>query len=243
VRSLEEKDSEITALKAKLERNIDSKEQLAAAETRVRGQAIEIATLEAQVERAMEGDLYDTDVGGPMTGTSKDTPSNSEQSVCPPGRRTPSASDLSRRLEAEETCQQLTTQCGTLCKKMESLQRSISMMTETYPGHGNKTDNSMQSSHWIEFEKQLGEVQREAEQAANTDSHTVYNEAVAQAHDLVIDLHQMERKELSARNDKNKILNLIEQHTKSCEGPKIFGTHTQYPNFLPQKDATLRGGR
>jgi hypothetical protein len=61
----------------------------------------------------------------------------------------------------------------------------------------------------MEFKKQLGEPQREPEHRRNKDSHTVYNEAVAWAHDLVVDLRQMERKELSGRNDKNKILNLI----------------------------------
>jgi hypothetical protein len=70
----------------------------------------------------------------------------------------------------------------------------------------------------MEFKKQLGEPQREPEHGGNTDSHIVYNEAVARAYDLIVDLRQMERKELSARNDKNKILNLIEQHAQSCKG-------------------------
>lgn len=60
--------------------------------------------------------------------------------------------------------------------------------------------------------------------------------------DLVVDLHQMERKEISSRNDINKILNLIERHGQQCDGPPIFGKDTEYPDFLPKKDATLRGG-
>jgi hypothetical protein len=236
VHNLKKRDSEITALKNELENSAESKEQLSAAETTVREQAIEIATLEAQAEQATEGRSNDTDGEGPMTGSSNDTPANKEGFTCPPGLRTPSASDFLRRLEAEKTCKQLATQCATLCKTLKSLQLSVSELAEAY-------DNALQSEDWTEFEKLFGEVQGEAEQGKTTDSHTVYNEAVARAHDLVVDLRQIGRKELSARNDKNRILNLIEQHAKSCKGPKIFGSHTQYPDFLPQKDATLRGGR
>jgi hypothetical protein len=149
--------------------------------------------------------------------------------------------ELRRRSEA--LCHFVSHRSGSPAPRQQCSKQSSLVHFTASSGDKRPDDNALQSEDWTEFEKLFGEVQGESEQGKTTDSHTVYNEAVARAHDLVVDLRQMERKELSARNDKIRILNLIEQHAKSCKGPKIFGSHTQYPDFLPQKDATLRGGR
>jgi hypothetical protein len=94
-----------------------------------------------------------------------------------------------------------------------------------------------------DFKEELDEIQRNADEVSRVNSRTVYDEAMGRTEMLVVELHQMERKERSAQNDINKILNLIEQHEQQCEGAPIFGKHTAYPDFLPKKDATLRGGQ
>jgi gas vesicle protein len=163
------------------------------------------------------------------------------KSVCPPGLRTPSAGNVLRRLEAEGLCERLTTQNGVLRSKMESLQESASALRITYEQNVGAETPSTHNSRTLQ--EQLDEVQRKVDDGLRINDSKVYEDAVERSKELVIDVHQMERKEVSSRNDLNKILNLIEQHEQNCKGASIIGRHTMYPDFLPKKDATLRGGK
>jgi hypothetical protein len=243
--TLESINAEITALKEQQKNEIASQlqaknDRIAALEAQIAEQKDEMSVqLQAKNDRiaALEAQIAD------QTEARKADTADSEQSIdlldktnsiCPPGLRTPSAGDITRRLEAEELCERLTSELG-------SLHRSMSGLKETYE-HSIATESFTTTDDWGTFEEHLNTINIKAKEALRVNGRTVYNEAMGRSADLVTDLHQMERKEISSRNDINKILNLIEQHGQQCDGPPIFGKHTVYPDFLPKKDPALRGG-
>jgi len=266
--TLDSKDAEITALEEQLKQKNELSGQLQAKNDRIAALEAQIAeqneemsgqlqakndrivALEAQIveqkdrierqSRAQNSEIEEilqlqAEAQKIDTSNVEQSSLNKKNSVCPPGLRTPSASDLQRRLEAESLCGRLTTELGSLYHDMSNLKK-------TYE-HNTNTEGFTTTDDWGAFEEQLDKIQTRAEEALRVNSRTVYNEAMGRPTDLVIDLHQMERREISSRNDINKILNLIEQHGQQCAGAPIFGKHTVYPDFLPKKDATLRGGQ
>ena len=245
--TLDSRNAETTALKEELKQKNEIASQLQVKNDRIAALEVQIAEqkdemsgqLRAKNDRiaALEAQIAD------QIGARKADTADSEQSmdllgetnsICPPGLRTPSAGDLTRRLEAEELCERLTAELG-------SLHRSMSGLKKTYE-HNIATEDFTTTDDWGAFEEQLNTLHTKAKEALRANGRTVYNEAMGRSADLVTDLHQMERKEISSRNDINKVLNLIEQHGQQCDGPPIFGKHTMYPDFLPKKDPALRGG-
>jgi len=227
--NLAQQNLKIQDLNAKLEGEAGLRSELAASQAEVRKQAVEILQLQARTPRA------DTEEREVSTELRASELTRKTESVCPPGLRTPSASDILRRLEAEGMCERLKMELG-------SLYQSISGLKEMYENNVD-AEASTTTEDWSDFKEELDEIQRKADETSRVNSRTVYDEAMGRTEMLVVDLHQMERKERSAQNDINKILNLIEQHERKCEGAPVFGKHTAYPDFLPKKDATLRGGQ
>lgn len=242
-KTLASKDAEITALEEQLKQKNELSGQLQAKNDRIaalEAQIVEQKDQDERQSRAQSSEIEEilqlqAEAQKIDTSDAEQSSINKKKSLCPPGLRTPSAGDLKRRLEAESLCERLTTELGSLYHDMSNLKK-------TYE-HNMDTEGFTTTDDWGAFEEQLDKIQTRAEEALRVNSRTVYNEAMGRPADLVIDLHQMERREISSHNDINKILSLIEQHGQQCAGAPIFGKHTVYPDFMPQKDATLRGGQ
>ena len=228
-RHSDEQDSEIVNLPANAEVQAELQTRLTASQSEVRKQAEE--TLQLQAEAQKIGTTGVEQSSGPRTSESHDK----TKFACPAGLRTPSAGDVERRAEVEDLCQRLR-------MEVRYLHTEFFELKETYE-HNIDTESFTTTDDWHDFEEQLEELQRKAEEALRVNNGTVYNEALGRAGVLVTDLHQMERKELSSRNDINKILTLIKQHEQKCKGTPVFGKHTVFPDFLPKKHATLRSGQ
>lgn len=107
-RNLVQQDLEIQDLKAKLEGEAGLRSELAASQAEVRKQAVEILQLQAKTPRA------ETEEGEVSTELRASEPIRKTESVCPPGLRTPSASDILKCLEAEGICERLKMELGSL---------------------------------------------------------------------------------------------------------------------------------